>query len=166
MVELARKHFAYKEYWLKPSSDESPSLVVATTGPRTVIREPEYIHLAAEVIQHNPHYLFQTVRSKNFSMAEILSKRKRIPPTRILSPVEMSDYFSWLWMITPLLTNQFSMWIRIFDSMPNRANSNTFLKIHPNCHERRRQIPDLDRFIAVRATRCLAGSPQKHSPPS
>ena len=43
MVELARKHFAYKKYWLKPSSDESPSLVVSTTGPRTLIQEA-WIH--------------------------------------------------------------------------------------------------------------------------
>ena len=40
-----------------------------------------------------------------------------------------------------------------------------FLEIfYPNCHESRSQIPDLDRFIADQATRCLAGIPQKNRP--
>ena len=44
-------------------------------------------------------------------------------------------------------------------------NFKHFLEIfYPNCLERRRQIPDLDRFIADQAVRCLAGIPQKNRP--
>ena len=44
-------------------------------------------------------------------------------------------------------------------------NFKHFLEIfYPNCEESRRQIQDLDRFIADQAVRCLAGIPQKNRP--
>ena len=53
-----------------------------------------------------------------------------------------------------------------FQLNAEQSNFKHLLKFYPNCHERRRLIPDLDRLIAVRATRCLADIPQKHSGPS
>ena len=152
MVELARTHFAYKEYWLKPQATSPQRSLYQRLTHERLYRKPEYF-LAAEVIQHNPITFF------------------KLYDQRISVWLNSCGRENWCHQFGYCPRWKCQIFIpdiewSIFLLNAEQSNFKHFLKFYPNCHERRRQIPDLDRFIAVRATRCLAGSRQKHSSPS
>ena len=115
MVELARKHFAYKKYWLKPSSDESPSLVVSTTGPRTLIQEA-WIHSPGS-------RSYSTQPALPFSNCTIKESQYGWIPVEEKTDATNSDtvHGGNVRFLSLTLNDQF------FYSMPNRATLNTFL---------------------------------------